>query len=304
MADYPQIGNDVLHIAHALWGGLLLFVAALLPLALANRWAIKASALLSGIGIGLFIDEVGKFITQTNDYFFPPALSLIYGFFLLNVFVYLLFRRPHQKDPRRALYHALEVVQDALDGDLDSAEGAEIEAKLVSAKRSSRKEIVSLATAIGTFLEKERGNLPLAKPGAWKRIATGIDALGLRLGRRTHRTIVSGILLLWLFLLAGYIAVLVQVGPNLDHQIVQWRGVLLAIQAAICGLMSAAVFAWLTGSEERGLKLAACGFLLSLVALQPLYFYLSQFSAISATLIQLAFLQVLFAYRRWYLRLD
>jgi divalent metal cation (Fe/Co/Zn/Cd) transporter len=38
-------------------------------------WAIQASALLSGIGIGLFINEVGKFITQTNDYFFPPALS-------------------------------------------------------------------------------------------------------------------------------------------------------------------------------------------------------------------------------------
>jgi hypothetical protein len=304
VADYPQIGNEVLHIAHALWGGLLLFVAALLPLALANRWAIRASALLGGIGTGLFIDEVGKFITQTNDYFFPPALSLIYGFFLVNVFVYLLFRRPPQDDPRRALYHALEVVQDALDGDLDSAEGAEIEAQLAFAKRSSRKEIVSLATAIGTFLEKERGHLPLATPGVWKRTAMRVETLGSRLGRRAHRTIISGILLLWLILVVGYIAVLVQAGPNLDSQVVQWRGVLLAIQAAICGLMSAAVFAWLTRHEERGLKLAASGFLLSLVALQPVYFYLSQFSAITATLIQLAFLQVLFAYRRWYLRVN
>jgi hypothetical protein len=48
LAGYPQLGNSVLHIAHALWGGLLLFVAALLPLALANRWAIEASALLGG----------------------------------------------------------------------------------------------------------------------------------------------------------------------------------------------------------------------------------------------------------------
>ena len=31
---YPQIGNSVLHIAHAIWGGLLLFVAVLLPLLL------------------------------------------------------------------------------------------------------------------------------------------------------------------------------------------------------------------------------------------------------------------------------
>lgn len=26
LTGYPQIGNSVLHIAHALWGGLLLFV--------------------------------------------------------------------------------------------------------------------------------------------------------------------------------------------------------------------------------------------------------------------------------------
>ena len=92
-AGYPQIGGDILHISHALWGGLLLFIAVLLPMTLNNLWAIKTSALLSGIGVGLFIDEVGKFITQTNDYFFAPALSLIYGFFIPNVLVYLYFRR-------------------------------------------------------------------------------------------------------------------------------------------------------------------------------------------------------------------
>ena len=145
LAGFPQIGNSVLHIAHALWGGLLLFVAVLLPLALANRWALQASAVLSGLGIGLFIDEVGKFITQTNDYFFAPALSLIYGFFLLCVFLFLLFRRSHQEDPRRAMYHAYEGLQDALDSDLDSSEAAKIEAQLAIAKRSDREEIVSLA---------------------------------------------------------------------------------------------------------------------------------------------------------------
>ena len=29
MTGFPQIGNSVLHIAHALWGGMLLFVAVL-----------------------------------------------------------------------------------------------------------------------------------------------------------------------------------------------------------------------------------------------------------------------------------
>ena len=78
-------------------------------------------------------------------------------------------------------------------------------------------------------------------------------------------------------------------------------GALIAIQVVIGGLMIVAVHAWITRNEERGLKFAVCGFLLSLVALQTLYFYLSQFSAITATLLQFTFLQILLAYRRWYL---
>jgi hypothetical protein len=301
LAGYPQIGNSVLHIAHVLWGGLLLFVAVLLPLALANRWAIRGSALLGGIGIGLFIDEVGKFITQANDYFFPPALSIIYGFLLLTVFVYLQSRRPHRRDPRKALYHAFEGLQDAFDGDLDAEEAARIEAQLAIAKQSDRDEIASLADAISDYLQQEKRHLSVAEPGHWKRTAAWVDTLGRRLGRRMHRAIISVLLILWVAFVIGYIAILAQGGANLDSQVVQWRGPLIVIQAMIGGLMIVAALAWLTRNEERGLGLAISGFLLSLVALQTLYFYLSQFSAITATLLQLAFLQILFAYRRWYL---
>jgi hypothetical protein len=291
----------VLHIAHALWGGLFLFVAVLLPLALANRWAIEISALLSGIGIGLFIDEVGKFITQTNDYFFPPALSLVYGFFLLNVFIYLYLRRPHPKDPRTALYHSFEGLQDALDGDLDTEEAARIEAQLAIAKGSDRDEIASLANAISSYLQQEKQHLSAAEPGYWKRAARWLDASGQRLGRRMHRMVISVLLVLWVFFVIGYIAALAIGGSNLDSQVVQWRVPLVVIQVATGGLMIVAVLAWLTGDQERGLRFAIGGSLLSLVALQLVYFYLSQFAAITATLFQLGFLGVLLAYRRWYL---
>ena len=308
LSGYPQIGNDVLHIAHALWGGLLLFVAALLPLALANRWALQASALLGGVGTGLFIDEVGKFITQANDYFFPPSLSIIYAFFLLTVLAYLYLRRPHRQDPRSAMYHALEGLKDALDGDLDIDEAARIEARLAIAKQSGRDHITSLADAIGDYVQKEKQHFPTAKPGYWKRIANWVDALGQRLGRRVHRTIISVFLIMWVILVIGYIAVMA-LGTNvdsqminLDTQVIQWRAPLIATQVVTGGLMIVAVIAWLRKNEKRGLALAVAGFLLSLVVLQLLYFYLSQFAALTVTLLQLAFLQILFAYRRWYLR--
>ena len=47
-----------------------------------NRWVPAATAVLVGVGSGLFVDEVGKFITQQNDYFTPLAAPIIYVVFL------------------------------------------------------------------------------------------------------------------------------------------------------------------------------------------------------------------------------
>ncbi len=36
LTGYPQIGSGTLHIAHVLWGGLVLYIAAILPLIYLN----------------------------------------------------------------------------------------------------------------------------------------------------------------------------------------------------------------------------------------------------------------------------
>ncbi len=94
---FPQVGGDSLHVAHVLWGGLLMAVAVVLALSFAGPLVRPWVAFIGGVGFGLFIDEVGKFLTSDNDYFFAPAPMIMYAtVVVLMVAVDALHgRRPH-----------------------------------------------------------------------------------------------------------------------------------------------------------------------------------------------------------------
>ena len=107
-AGYPQLGGGGLHIAHVLWGGLLMALAFVVLLSFAGPVVRPVGALLGGVGFGLFVDEVGKFVTADNDYFYEPTAALIYavvvGLVLLAEVLH--GRRPH--DPREYLAGAVD----------------------------------------------------------------------------------------------------------------------------------------------------------------------------------------------------
>ena len=84
---YPRVGSAGIHVAHMLWGGLLLLLAVLLLVGFIDRTVTHASAVIAGLGFGTFIDEIGKFVTSDNDYFFRPTIALIYGVFVVVFFV-------------------------------------------------------------------------------------------------------------------------------------------------------------------------------------------------------------------------
>ncbi len=121
LTNYPQVGGDTLHIAHMLWGGLLMVAALLMLLAFIGESSRRVAAFLGGIGFGTFIDEVGKFVTNDNDYFYQPAVALIYVTFVLT---YLALRSVRRRQPTHQEYlvNALQEMEQAAVHDLQPEE--------------------------------------------------------------------------------------------------------------------------------------------------------------------------------------
>src|SRR2546427_448542 len=111
-----------LHIAHMLWGGTMMVAAVLLLLSNLGQRIRRAAAVVAGLGFGLFIDELGKFITSDNNYFYRPAIALIYVVFVLLFLWWRSLERHRVWDEQTYLANALMLLQDAALHDLDPTE--------------------------------------------------------------------------------------------------------------------------------------------------------------------------------------
>ncbi|MGD9573162.1 MAG: hypothetical protein AB7V62_14865 [Thermoleophilia bacterium] len=112
LSGYPKIGGSGLHIAHALWGGLIMLGALIIVFTLLNPVALHVVALLGGVGFGFFIDEVGKLISADTSYFFQPAVAVMYVLFVLLFLVLSGIRRwSATMSPQDELANAMHLMQ-------------------------------------------------------------------------------------------------------------------------------------------------------------------------------------------------
>ena len=296
----------------------MLFGASLLPLLWANRWVYDTGAVLAGLGVGLFIDEVGKFITESNDYFFPAAAPIIYAFFLMTVVLYSRVRRPGGRSVRAKLYHALDGFQEWLDRDLDRRERALLRRDLAwIAGQTEQPDLARLGSSLLAFLDRETIEVPSVPRGRldrW-RIA-GRRRLGQWLTEARLRTLLAGGMLgLGLLALKNPVTIFLQTA---NPPLAAWLAGLAAgrhvevgpsalIRARV-GLEMAAGAALLLGGfllwTRRAKPAVAVGYgalLLMLTTVNLLVFYFEQFSTILTAVVQLLALLGVLYYRREFL---
>lgn len=317
ITGYPRLGHGEIHIAHVLWGGLALFVAAILPLIFIHRRVFMLSALLSGVGIGLFIDEVGKFITTTNDYFYPAAAPIIYAFFLGLVLLYIRLKKLEKPDPRTRLYQILEDFSEILDGDLEVEEQKDLEIRISRViQEAADPDLVRFAQSLLQFIREEDLRLVAHRPGKWERLIRSVWQIIDRIPKQTFKwfliiilTLVGGIA--W-FELGSLIQAITADGNFLENliflgvlhgevrsQIGAFWFIIHLILQGIVGLSAISSSLFLVfNKEELALSLGTVSMIFSLTAVNLLYFFVDQFSAAFAAIIQLLVLIGLSQYRR------
>jgi hypothetical protein len=116
LTGYPRMGIGSLHIAHVLWGGLLMCLALSLSVGTLGTTPRRVAAAVGGIGFGLFIDELGKFVSRDVDYFFQPAVALIYMVFVALFLVYRAVDRRSQSPEMLLANASNELTECILEG--------------------------------------------------------------------------------------------------------------------------------------------------------------------------------------------
>ncbi len=317
LTGYPQVGDSTYHIAHLLWGGLFMFSAIVMMLVWDNPWLPGLVMVLGGIGAGLFIDEVGKFITQKNDYFFPLAFPIIYSVTLVGVWLFFRLRRSGPRDARTLLYHATNYLKKVLDNDLDPIEyEAFVETLQEAIERADDPEEKNLAQHLLDFVQARDFRIE-ANPNWQERMSMRVRTW---FAQHPPRRVLKSLLIagmLWVaFLAALKLYALVSVALSVDFDIrtvltnyviingksryVVNQPVLLSLQSllvTVVGLLSLIAAGFVAiGREQRGVRLGVLGLVLALTAVNLITFYFNQLYTMFDALVQLAVLGL----AQWY----
>ena len=284
---YPQVGGASLHVAHMLWGGLLMMVALLLVLGFLGRPVRRWAAVLGGLGFGTFIDEVGKFVTRDHDYFYRPAIAIMYVVFVTAYVALRLVRMRRVRSPEEYVVNALHEMEEAAlhDLQLDEQERALHYLRQVHPPTPLARELAGLLTRLDLA--------PTRKPGPFARLGTAVlrryRALTVRPAFWRALIIFFVVQVVVKLVLVAVLAVSTWTDVNTfaripllsaeidEYRLAEWLQ--LASSLASAGLVAAGVIA-IRVSRRLALRYFQLSILLSVFVTQVFMFFLAQWAAL------------------------
>jgi hypothetical protein len=285
LTGFPQLGGGGLHIAHVLWGGLLMALAVVAVLSWAGPVVRPLAALVGGIGFGLFIDEIGKFVTSDNDYFYEPTASLIYVVLVVLVLLGETIHGRRSREPHETLAAAADLAVAGLAGGFS---------------QRARRQARELADAAGDVrgAAEVRALLDAVEDDA-RELPDPISAVSRAVVTATRRVVrvrwlprvTVGVLALATLYTVGRGIVLVASGADLP-----WWAVVGMVASGAASLVCSVIGLRLVGRDRRrGYEWFRRAVLVNLLLSQIFLFRVDQWSAVTGLVVDLVLLGVVAA---------
>ncbi|HWN80463.1 MAG TPA: hypothetical protein VNM87_00060 [Candidatus Udaeobacter sp.] len=175
LTGYPQLAPRGLHIAHMLWGGFFMLAALLILLTTLERRARPLVAVIGGLGFGTFIDELGKFVTRDNNYFFEPTIAIIYLTFIILFITLRAWLTSRGLTETEHVVNAAHALQDMMLWDLDANEKHRAEDHL---RQCDPRDV---RVALLSDLLAQAATVPVPPGGLYSRVRSRLAAAYRRL---------------------------------------------------------------------------------------------------------------------------
>ncbi len=289
-AGFPQLGGSGLHIAHAVWGGLILALGLVVLLSFVGPIVRPVATVVCGIGFGLFLDEVGKFVTSTNNYFFRPAVAIMYVVVVVLVLAaHWVHGRRHAGPPELLAGAVNEAVAGSAGGISDARRARALALVEAAQGEPGQPEAAALLRALPT------STVEPGDPLLW--LSDRIRRIGGSFGRRRWLRIVVVTLLCLssaFSLLSVLLAIVVEfflpasVKGDAHVDLSVW-GAVPATLAVVCVVLG---IRRLRRDPARGYAWFERALLIDLLLTQPVVIASDQFSALPSIVIDLVMLAV------------
>ncbi len=282
LTNYPQIGSSTFHIAHLLWGGFFMLVSFLLIFSFLSRGAMSLSSVVAGVGFGAFIDELGKFITRDNNYFFQPTIAIIYIIFISLYITSRFLSQRKNISKQEYLINAIDMIKEFALNDLDSFEKKKAMEYLLKSDQED-----PLVKILKSFL----GNAQTIKVSDRSLWSEGRHYVSEKYYQFTRSKVVRKLLIFMLILqLVVSLSLVSREFTNLQEMSIINYGIILStITSGIFVILGVILF---TANKHTSYLFFKVSILISIFITQPFLFYQEQLSAIVGLLVNLLLLAV------------